>query len=360
MVQCSHSKEGEVCPISREQCTGTCIYSEIFKNIDLGILVLDIKAKAVIFQNETAKNFFRHAENPRDFGYIHSLFFHKSKTGGEPDTNRDPLSVRLYDRILGYTSYNISTDIVSLFIRDITDKKRLESIAEAVNMMENIGFVFSGIRHEIGNPINSIKMTLSVLRKNLEKYTKENVREYVDRCLSEVQRVEYLLKSLQNFSLFENPKLENVDISGFLEKLISLISEDFSKKGITLDYNVFGDAKWVYADPRMLHQVMLNLLTNAADSFEGRDNPIIQITVMKSSGFVWIRVEDNGCGISKERRKDLFKPFYTSKPHGTGLGLVISRKMLVKMNSTIDINSIESIGTAITLSIPEGQEPGHA
>jgi nitrogen fixation/metabolism regulation signal transduction histidine kinase len=125
-------------------------------------------------------------------------------------------------------------------------------------------------------------MTLSVLKKNLEKYTKENFREYVDRCLSEVQRVEYLLKSLQNFSLFENPELENVDISGFLEKLISLVNEDFSKKGIALDYNVFGEAKWVYADPRMLHQVMLNLLTNAADSFEGRNNPIIQITAMRS------------------------------------------------------------------------------
>src|SRR3970282_1845245 len=83
--------------------------------------------------------------------------------------------------------------------RDVTDKLRFESIAEAVNTMNSIGYVFSGIRHEIGNPLNSIKMTLNVLKKNLDKYGKDHILEYIDRALSESARIEYLLKSLKNF-----------------------------------------------------------------------------------------------------------------------------------------------------------------
>jgi signal transduction histidine kinase len=70
-------------------------------------------------------------------------------------------------------------------------------------------------------------------------------------------------------------------------------------------------------------------------------------------GFVYISIEDNGCGICEEDQENLFKPFFTSKPHGTGLGLVIVKKMLSKMGGTIDIQSRHDHGTKVTISIPE-------
>jgi PAS domain S-box-containing protein len=237
--------------------------------------------------------------------------------------------------------------------RDITDKLRLESIAEAVNTMNNIGYVFSGIRHEIGNPINSIKMTLGVLKRNFDKYDKADILEYIERALSESARVEYLLKTLRNFNMYETPELQNIDLRSFFDKFSSLVKGDLSlKKGIDFRVSVEQGAEFSYADPRALQQILLNICNNAADALEGRPGPSIEIKVTKLSDMILIRVNDNGAGISMEEQANLFKPFYTTKVNGTGLGLVIVKKMLAGMNGIIEIRSEKNVGTTMDIIIP--------
>ena len=82
---------------------------------------------------------------------------------------------------------------------------------------------------------------------------------------------------------------------------------------------------------------------------------MIDIMVDTIPGFVRIRVRDNGCGMSQEEQKNLFRPFFTSKPQGTGLGLVIVKKMVSKMNGTINIASSPLAGTTVTMTLPEGR-----
>ncbi len=240
---------------------------------------------------------------------------------------------------------------------DITEKKRLESIAEAANLMDNLGYIFAGIRHEIGNPLNSVKMALAVLDKNLDRYPRQTIREFVGRSLGELSRVEYLLKALKNFSMFETPRMESVHMGTFMENFISLVEEDFSRKRIHIFLDVPPEDIFASTDHRAFHQVMLNVLTNAADALSKAERPMIDIKVDTLPGFVKIRVRDNGCGMTPEEQNNLFRPFFTSKPQGTGLGLVIVKKMLSKMNSTISITSEPSEGTAVTMTLPEGPSP---
>lgn len=237
--------------------------------------------------------------------------------------------------------------------RDITERLRLESIAEAVNTMNNIGYVFSGIRHEIGNPINSIKMTLGVLKRNFDKYNKADIMEYIERALSESSRVEYLLKTLRNFNMYETPELQNINLKSFFDKFSSLVKSDLSlKKGIDFSISVEQGAEFSYADPRALQQILLNICNNSADALEGRPGPRIEIKVTKVSDMILISVNDNGAGISREEDANLFKPFYTTKVHGTGLGLVIVKKMLAKMNGIIEILGEKNVGTTVDIMIP--------
>ncbi|MEK6698627.1 MAG: PAS domain S-box protein [Nitrospirota bacterium] len=240
--------------------------------------------------------------------------------------------------------------------RDMTEKLRLESIAESVNTMENIGCVFSGVRHEIGNPINTAKMILSVLQHKLDKSTKEDIREQIDRTMTEIARVEYLLKSLKNFNLYESLDIQAVDMEAFLTRFLSLVAEDYDRKNITIKTDLSPEAARAYADPRALQHVLLNVFSNAADALEGRDDPTILITVLKRNGRIHIGVADNGSGMSGTQQKDLFKPFYTSKKHGTGLGLVIVKKMLAKMNGTIEVTSVQNEGTTVDIALPEGRD----
>ena len=234
--------------------------------------------------------------------------------------------------------------------RDVTERRRLESIAEAVNMMENVGYVFSGIRHELGNPINSIKTTLSVLRKNLERWTDAQTGEYIDRSMIEVKRVEYLLQSLKNFSLFEHPKMQSVSLADFMKTFLPVVESDFGKRGIEIIFSAGKPVKNCAADPRALHQVLLNLLSNAADALEEIDAPVINISLSQSRKRIELQLKDNGIGMTEEQKQNLFKPFYTSKVEGTGLGLVIIKKLIAKMRATIEITSRLNVGTRVTLS----------
>jgi len=243
--------------------------------------------------------------------------------------------------------------------RDVTESSRLESIAESVNMMNNIGYVFSGVRHEIGNPINSAKMILSVLQLKLDSATTDVIKGYVDRTLVEIARVEQLLRNLKNYNLYEKPELQNLKISVFMKEFQGLIAEDLVKKGIALSMKGQDDAGFMLVDQRALHQVLINLVTNAVDAVSGREKPSIRLTVSKTAGLVHITIKDNGVGMSEKQQQDLFKPFYTSKQSGTGLGLVIVKKMLSRMNCAIIITSALDAGTQVDISIPEGTHEGN-
>ncbi len=218
--------------------------------------------------------------------------------------------------------------------------------------MDNIGFIFSGIRHEIGNPLNSLKMALSVLKDNSDTASPRMLSEYIDRGLADIGRMEYLLKSLKTFSMYEHVELKSCHLVEFMEKFISLVERDFHSYGIRLKTSIPLDLARINIDERALHQALLNVFNNAADALQGRMAAQITISAETRGQVVILTIADNGCGIYPEQLKHLFQPFNTSKEHGNGLGLVITRKLLAMMNSDIDVTSRQGNGTCVTIRLP--------
>ncbi len=330
------------------------LYTSIMETIDLGIVILGIKRRDLIFKNRFASEIFQHNPNLLEYRNLLSLLL--TDYGSKPDEDifGKNYTLRFKNRLLGYTPYMISESFIMIIIRDITERTRLESIAEAVNSMDNIGYVFSGIRHELGNPINSIKMTLSVLKRNLSEYSPASVEKFVDRAMTEISRVEFLLQALKSFSIFENPDIQTVQIDDFLTRFLALVSNDLQQSGIKISKSVEANARTVSADPRLLHQVMMNLITNASDALAGKENRKINIRALKHDGLIAVIVEDNGCGMSKDAQANLFKPFFTTKNRGTGLGLMITLKMVTLMKGNMEIKSVKDKGTRVTVILPEG------
>jgi len=234
----------------------------------------------------------------------------------------------------------------------VTAQVKLESMAESVSAMDNISAVFAGVRHEIGNPINNAKMMLTVLQQKLDALGAERVQDYVARTLSEICRVEHLLTTLKSFNLFEVPTLADVDTGPLLDLFRDMVSEHIRERGIALSLQVLPGAETVRADSRALQHVLLNLVTNAADALKDRENPHIDVTVSRENDLVRFRVSDNGHGMTSAQVTGLFKPFHTTKHHGTGLGLVIVKKMLNAMNGAITITSSPGEGTVVTVDLP--------
>jgi two-component system cell cycle sensor histidine kinase/response regulator CckA len=268
--------------------------------------------------------------------------------------NVSPETIELNNKQIAVKVFPVHSERESeiWLFEDVTKTKRMESIVEAANFTQNLGYIFSGIRHEIGNPVNSIKMALSVLRKNLPHYDNTIIEQFVERCLLETSRIEYLLKALKNYSLFERPEVQRVRLEVFIQDFLALVRNDFADKGFEVDAVIEPGAIWGYVDSRALHQVLLNLLTNAVDAVAGEEEPRIAVHMHREDSWIKIRVKDNGCGIPEEDKKDLFKPFFTTKAHGTGLGLTIVQKMLSTMHCHIEIASRGEKGTTAIISIP--------
>lgn len=313
------------------------------------MIVFDVEKNRVIFQNECALDLFKGED---DFKTLFKLLIPDLEIFQSAHKTYSPEPISYDNKILGYSVYKVSEQFFSVYLRDITEKVQLESIAEAVNTMNNIGYVFSGIRHEIGNPVNSIKMTMSVLKNNIDKYKKETIVDYVDRTLYEINRIEYILKTLKTFNMFEHPEILHVHVPAFLERFLALTKNDFEDSGISIEAEIHPDVEWAYTDPRALHQVLLNIMSNASDALKDQPNPSVSIQLRPVRNRILISIKDNGCGMTQEQQKNLFKPFVTHKPYGTGLGLVIARKTLAKMNSSISIKSEEDVGTTVDILIP--------
>ncbi len=352
MITCSHKGEGKACPISKTPCLGECIYANILDDISLGIIGFDISKREVFFQNKLAIEIFSGTIKPKDYDALCSLLLSNIEIPFLSTSLTEPLSLRYGNKFIGYTIYLISDTYLWVYVTDITEKTRLQAIAEAVNTMENLGYIFSGIRHELGNPINSIKTTLAVCKKNLSTYSRDMVNEFLDRMLSDIGRVEILLKDLKNFSMYENPECREVHIASFMSNLLAMVERDFSSHKIRIKTFFRPDAEYGLFDPRALQHVMLNVLTNASDALQEVESPEISIGTLKIDNRIIIRIKDNGCGMPDEQKKHLFQPFSTTKSHGTGLGLVIVKKMMFKMNGTVDIHSEEHVGTVVTLGLP--------
>ncbi len=273
---------------------------------------------------------------------------HKKKDGTlyDEECTYSPISNRA-GRTINYVSIK----------RDVSEKLRLESLAHAMDNMNNIGFIFSGVRHEIANPVNSTNMILSVLREKIGKLEKDAIQDYIDRALSEIARVNYLLRALRSFNLYEKPELQNIQLKDLFDKLMTLVKEDFRAKGIEIEA-ADESSSFCYADPRALQQVLINLLTNSTDALRGRSNPRIRVTAADKHSACRIRVEDNGCGMTEQQQLNLFKPFYTTKVKGTGLGLVIVKKMIIAMNGSVEISSRQDSGTTVDIMLPAGKKGG--
>lgn len=352
MDNCCHREVGENCPISKTPCLGECIYANILDDIGLGIIGIDSVSKKVFFQNKLAIEIFKETIKPKDYDALASLLLSNIPMPMTPVFPSEARTIKYGRKFIGYSIYTISETYLWIYVSDITEKMRLNAIAEAVNTMNNLGYIFSGIRHELGNPINSIKTSITVCKKNLQAYTKDTIGEFIDRVLSDITRVEELLKDLKNFSMYENPECTEVNIASFMDNLLSIVNRDFSAHQIRIRTFFRPGAEHGYVDARALQQVMLNILTNAFDALEGVDTPVITISTFRTGDRITITINDNGHGIPEEHKKHLFKPFSTTKSHGTGLGLVIVKKMLIKMDGTIEIESREKAGTTVTLNLP--------
>jgi signal transduction histidine kinase len=258
------------------------------------------------------------------------------------DTAGDLLRI-LFALALGLIAVAVTYSIVML--RRV---RTLSTEIERQRRLAYLGEIAGSLAHEIRNPLNTINMNIQLLDEQLPE-TDENSSAKLSRIRNEVGRLDGILTSFLRFARPPRLSITKVDLREFIEKLAEFFGPEVERAGIKLILNIAEDLPSVSGDPEMLRQLFLNLLLNARDA-----TPVggaITITAWKSARRAHISVADTGCGIQKDMLEKIFEPYITTKPHGTGVGLAIVRRIVMDHGGSIRVESEPGKGTTFTVSI---------
>jgi len=245
---------------------------------------------------------------------------------------------------------------VVLNVRDITERKQLESQLRQAQKMEAIGQLAGGIAHDLNNILAPILISIGMLRESFAGTENEEILSTLEgsakRGADIVRQLLWFGRGLEGKRMVLNPKHVVKDVARFL-------LETFDKS-IKIETRVANDIWAVMADPTHLHQMLLNLGLNSRDAmpkggtlriecrnFAAAEDHAVARREGKTGRFVVLEVKDTGSGISAEIRDKIFEPFFTTKEHGkgTGLGLPIVKSIVKNYAGFVEVESEVGSGT---------------
>jgi len=323
-------------------------WPELFESIALGVLILDPQAQRIVWQNRAWQDLFPAV--PLDYPRAKEYFL--TAPPEEDQGNTSPQTIDLAGRAIGFTVYFAENNLCLVLATAVSEKERQRKLSQANSLMNVLDYLFFSLAHELGNPINSIKMTLEVLINNFAEYSAATKLEYLENLHAGFKRLEELLKAIKSFNMFEHLSLRPTDVGALIENLLQLLDGEIEKKNIGITKDIAPSKVMVLSDPRALHQVLLNLMSNAFDALLETSAPLVSLQVRPIGRQVQIKISDNGCGIPEHRKKELFLPFFSGKAQGVGLGLSIVKKLLTQMNGTVAIDSQQNKGTDVVITLP--------
>ncbi|WNB18436.1 PAS domain-containing protein [Marivirga arenosa] len=241
--------------------------------------------------------------------------------------------------------------------RALDELREMQSQLVLSEKMASIGVLTAGVAHEINNPLNYIVggyLAIDKHLKNGKNPDQNEITQYLEWIKKGADRATGIVKSLNLLSRNSESKNEECEINTIIEDCI-LVLHHKHKDHIKITKDFEQPELIVYGNNGKLHQVVLNILSNAIDSITNYGELRIQTKSLKNQ--IQIKVSDNGCGIAKENYKKITDPFFTTKPpgKGTGLGLSICKSIINEHNGDLSFESELNKGTIFTISFPKGK-----
>lgn len=256
------------------------------------------------------------------------------------------------DRLLGlsilpqYSDHLIDKTFL-VILEDLTQMRKLEFAVRQSEKMAAVGQLAAGIAHEIRNPLAGISGSVELLS---QQFSSEDDKKLGKIILKEIGRLNNLISEFLDFSKPEKPPVDSVEMSSLVKEVLQ--SAKFSANASIKVEESLAAGAMILGHRDKLKQALLNIVINAFQAMDQRPNPTLKVSTFDKDDMVFVRIEDNGCGMKPETRKRMFEPFLTTKPKGTGLGLAITHKILEAHFAQIDVQSEEGKGTIFTLAFP--------
>jgi PAS domain S-box-containing protein len=245
---------------------------------------------------------------------------------------------------------------VMLFVRDITEQKKIRNTLMQMEKMSLMGRLAAGIAHEIRNPLAGVTLNLQYLQRKIDSASPDY--ESIIAALEGADRIQHVIEDTLGLARVTPPSLQQHSINAIIARSLHFVSLALQQKNISLSTAFDENVPDVMVDQKQIQQVMLNILQNAIDA--SPENSVIAVTTrtIESSEegttgpSVEITVQDSGHGIPPEMKAVLFEPFRTTKSGGTGLGLALSKYIIGRHRGDIGLESPSQGGTLVRIILP--------
>jgi len=235
--------------------------------------------------------------------------------------------------------------VLTAILRDLSEHKRLQREVVRSQRLAALGEMAAAMAHEVKNPLAAMSGALQILRKRTPDATS---RQVIEDVLAQISRLDATVRKLGMLARPWNPKRGGHALRALVERVGRSATRDAALAEVAIEIAVPAELR-VYADAALLEQVIWNLMLNAAQAMGAGT---IVIDAVQNEQWVRVSVRDTGPGIAPELLGDLFKPFFTTKTDGSGLGLPICRSIVEAHEGTIEIASAPGRGTTVTLVLP--------
>jgi PAS domain S-box-containing protein len=259
---------------------------------------------------------------------------------------------------------------VLMVVRDITERKRIDDemarqreVLTQHEKLSALGTLVAGVAHEINNPLTYMRGNLQLSLMMLDERVKRaditederrfllEMTEEVKVALEGVDRITNIASSLKSVARRGSGERRPQDINQVVAEVVSVVRTGIPRS-VRVDLELAPGLPPVLVRVSEIHQVLLNLIKNAVEALDGRQDGWVRVRSWTHGGFVHIQVIDNGCGIPPEVQKKLFTAFFTTKEKGTGLGLNISRGIIQAHGGELMLASEVGVGTTFDLKLP--------
>ena len=240
-----------------------------------------------------------------------------------------------------------------LLFRDVSYERLQYGDRERKSRLESLRLLTAGVAHEIGNPLSAIILHTQLMDRVLNRLPAGKDVSELDRINQiineESTRLKRIIADFLNAVRPLSITLQRGSVAELLEEVFELLYSELTEKNIAVIKTLDDSVETLY-DPDQLRSVLINIIRNAMDAMP--DGGTLTVTMTARGRWLGLSFKDDGCGIDEETRNRIFEPFYTTKPEGSGLGLLIVQRIITAHGGIIRVESMPGNGTEVSIELP--------
>jgi signal transduction histidine kinase len=241
----------------------------------------------------------------------------------------------------------------AIILRDITESRRTEQQTIESERLNALTLLAAGVAHEIGNPLNSLNIHLQLIEREARKLDGAKgteLQESVDVARAEINRLDSIISQFLRAIRPTRPQLRPENINTIVEEAVRFFALEIKDRDIVVEQELRSDLPLLELDRDQIKQAFYNVIKNSFEAMKSRG--ILRIRTDLDESHVIVRFTDTGGGISAENLSRVFEPYFTTKTSGTGLGLLIVRRIVREHGGELSIESSEGKGLTLTIRLP--------